>query len=59
MVFMCLTLSVFSTIEDFEEIAGNILFYMESVVVVWFTIEFSLRYVVFIGNQVSIFDVPF
>lgn len=43
MVFMCLTLSVFSTIEDFEEIAGNILFYMESVVVVWFTIEFNLR----------------
>ncbi|KAK9704096.1 Ion transport protein [Popillia japonica] len=43
MVFMCLTLSVFSTIEGFEEIAGNILFYMESVVVVWFTMEFSLR----------------
>ncbi|XP_022914854.1 potassium voltage-gated channel subfamily KQT member 1-like isoform X3 [Onthophagus taurus] len=43
MVFMCLTLSVFSTIEGFEDIAGQILFYMETVVVIWFTIEFSFR----------------
>ncbi|KAK4871868.1 hypothetical protein RN001_015992 [Aquatica leii] len=43
MVFMCLSLSVFSTIETYEVIAGNILFYMEIVVVFWFTIEFGLR----------------
>ncbi|KAB0801013.1 hypothetical protein PPYR_05367 [Photinus pyralis] len=43
MVFMCLSLSVFSTIETYEVTAGNILFYMEIVVVVWFTIEFGLR----------------
>jgi potassium voltage-gated channel KQT-like subfamily protein len=43
MVFTCLALSVFSTIKKYEEQAGIILFYMEIVVVVWFTIEFFLR----------------
>ncbi|XP_046383076.1 potassium voltage-gated channel subfamily KQT member 1 [Ischnura elegans] len=43
MVFMCLALSVFSTIEEYEKEAGIVLFYMETVVVVWFTIEFCLR----------------
>jgi potassium voltage-gated channel KQT-like subfamily protein len=43
MVFTCLALSVFSTIEKYEKQASIILFYMETVVVVWFTIEFFLR----------------
>lgn len=43
MVFMCLALSVFSTIDEYEVTAGIILFYMETVVVVWFAIEFVLR----------------
>ncbi|XP_073958211.1 KCNQ potassium channel isoform X3 [Choristoneura fumiferana] len=43
MVFMCLSLSVFSTIEEYEARAGIVLFYMETVVVVWFAIEFFLR----------------
>ncbi|CAH2050349.1 unnamed protein product, partial [Iphiclides podalirius] len=43
MVFMCLSLSVFSTIEEYEAKAGIVLFYMETVVVVWFAIEFVLR----------------
>jgi potassium voltage-gated channel KQT-like subfamily protein len=43
MVFTCLALSVFSTIEKYEKQASIILFYMEIVVVVWFTIEFFLR----------------
>ncbi|XP_069682884.1 potassium voltage-gated channel subfamily KQT member 1-like [Periplaneta americana] len=43
MVFTCLALSVFSTIEKYEKQASIILFYMESVVVVWFTVEFFLR----------------
>ncbi|CAK1539962.1 unnamed protein product [Leptosia nina] len=43
MVFMCLSLSVFSTIEEYEAKAGIVLLYMEAVVVVWFAIEFCLR----------------
>ncbi|GBP41290.1 Potassium voltage-gated channel subfamily KQT member 5 [Eumeta japonica] len=43
MVFMCLALSVFSTIDEYEVKAGIVLFYMETVVVVWFAIEFFLR----------------
>ncbi|KAJ2947837.1 hypothetical protein O0L34_g9626 [Tuta absoluta] len=43
MVFMCLSLSVFSTIEEYEAKAGIVLFYMETVVVIWFAIEFVLR----------------
>lgn len=44
MVFMCLVLSVFSTIDEYEKEAGVLLFYMEMVVVVWFTAEFFFRY---------------
>ena len=42
MVFLCLGLSVFSTIEDheYEETAEDTLFYLEVLVVVWFGIEF-------------------
>lgn len=47
MVFMCLSLSVFSTIEEYEAKAGLVLFYMETVVVIWFAIEFFLRSVPF------------
>ncbi|PSN52336.1 Potassium voltage-gated channel subfamily KQT member 5 [Blattella germanica] len=43
MVFTCLALSVFSTIEMYEKQASLVLFYMEIIVVVWFTIEFFLR----------------
>ncbi|XP_016838504.1 potassium voltage-gated channel subfamily KQT member 1 isoform X7 [Nasonia vitripennis] len=43
MVFMCLVLSVFSTIDEYEKEAGVLLFYMEMVVVVWFTAEFFFR----------------
>ncbi|GIY69672.1 potassium voltage-gated channel subfamily KQT member 5 [Caerostris darwini] len=43
MVFFCLVLSVFSTIEEFEELASAILLRMEIVMVVWFTFEFFLR----------------
>ncbi|XP_023245419.1 potassium voltage-gated channel subfamily KQT member 5 [Copidosoma floridanum] len=43
MVFTCLVLSVFSTIDEYEREAGILLFYMEMVVVVWFTGEFFFR----------------
>ncbi|KAK0180163.1 hypothetical protein PV327_005832 [Microctonus hyperodae] len=43
MVFMCLVLSVFSTIPEYEGEAGFLLYYMELVVVVWFSMEFCFR----------------
>lgn len=43
MVFTCLALSVFSTIKEYEEEAADLLFYLEIVVVIWFSIEFFLR----------------
>ncbi|XP_076361293.1 potassium voltage-gated channel subfamily KQT member 1-like isoform X3 [Tachypleus tridentatus] len=43
MVFLCLVLSVFSTINGYEEVAGAILLRMEIVMIVWFTFEFFLR----------------
>uniref|UniRef100_T1PAX7 KCNQ voltage-gated potassium channel n=1 Tax=Musca domestica TaxID=7370 RepID=T1PAX7_MUSDO len=43
MVFTCLALSVFSTIKEYEEDALYILFRMEILVVIWFTMEFFLR----------------
>ncbi|XP_011494650.1 PREDICTED: potassium voltage-gated channel subfamily KQT member 4-like [Ceratosolen solmsi marchali] len=43
MVFTCLVLSVFSTIDEYEKEAGVLLFYMEMVVVIWFTAEFFFR----------------
>ncbi|KAK4317591.1 hypothetical protein Pmani_011327 [Petrolisthes manimaculis] len=38
-----LTLSVLSTVEEYEKQATNVLFYSESFVVVWFSIEYILR----------------
>ncbi|XP_060516451.1 potassium voltage-gated channel subfamily KQT member 1-like [Cylas formicarius] len=43
LVFIGLVLSVFSTIEEYEKTAGDILVYMESLVCVIFTIELVLR----------------
>ncbi|XP_043948419.1 potassium voltage-gated channel subfamily KQT member 4 isoform X5 [Drosophila biarmipes] len=43
MVFTCLALSVFSTIKEYEEDAVYILFRMEILVVIWFTMEFAAR----------------
>ncbi|XP_034109333.1 LOW QUALITY PROTEIN: potassium voltage-gated channel subfamily KQT member 1 [Drosophila sulfurigaster albostrigata] len=43
MVFTCLALSVFSTIKEYEEDAVYILFRMEIIVVIWFTMEFGAR----------------
>ncbi|CAG5097019.1 Similar to KCNQ5: Potassium voltage-gated channel subfamily KQT member 5 (Homo sapiens) [Cotesia congregata] len=40
MVFMCLVLSVFSTIDEYEKDAGLLLYYMELVVLIWFSGEF-------------------
>ena len=44
-VFLCLGLSVFATIEDhkFEHEVEEALFYLEIVVVIWFSIEFFFR----------------
>lgn len=58
MVFMCLSLSVFSTIEEYEARAGIVLFYMETVVVIWFAIEFFLRYMFFVNLSLLI-TLPF
>ncbi len=43
LVFLCLALSVFSTIEGHEEEAGHLLFYLEILTVTWFGVEFGLR----------------
>ncbi|XP_018800051.1 PREDICTED: potassium voltage-gated channel subfamily KQT member 4 isoform X6 [Bactrocera latifrons] len=43
MVFTCLALSVFSTIEEYEKDAIYILFRMEILVVIWFSMEFCFR----------------
>lgn len=45
MVFTCLALSVFSTIDDYEKDAADLLFKLEIIVVIWFTIEFASRWV--------------
>jgi hypothetical protein len=42
-VFMCLALSVFATIEEHEEEAGVMLYYLEIVIVIWFGLEFMIR----------------
>ncbi|XP_047501390.1 potassium voltage-gated channel subfamily KQT member 1-like isoform X4 [Penaeus chinensis] len=42
-IFTCLTLSALSTVHDYEDSATQVLFYIESFVVVWFTIEYFLR----------------
>ncbi|XP_055319189.1 potassium voltage-gated channel subfamily KQT member 4 isoform X1 [Sitodiplosis mosellana] len=43
MVFTCLALSVFCTIDEYEDQAIDILLKMEIIVVIWFTMEFSGR----------------
>ena len=45
MVFLCLGLSVFSTIEDheYEDVAEAALFHLEVLVVIWFGVEFLVR----------------
>ncbi|CAO1303860.1 unnamed protein product [Diamesa hyperborea] len=43
MVFTCLALSVFSTIQEYEDQAIALLFVMEIIVVIWFSIEFAFR----------------
>ena len=43
LVFLCLALSVFSTIDGHEEEAGEMLFYLEILTVTWFGVEFGLR----------------
>lgn len=42
-VFFCLVLSVLATIPDYEENAGYILMNAEIVIVIWLSIELSLR----------------
>ncbi|KAG9509017.1 Potassium voltage-gated channel subfamily KQT member 5, partial [Fragariocoptes setiger] len=43
MVFACLVLSVFATIDEYEAEASRALFHMEIIMVNWFTIEFIVR----------------
>ncbi|ESO01883.1 hypothetical protein HELRODRAFT_66265 [Helobdella robusta] len=43
MVFLCLLLSVFSTVEQYEHVATDALYVFELIMVVWFIIEFSFR----------------
>ncbi|KAI6181774.1 KCNQ potassium channel [Aphelenchoides besseyi] len=43
MVLMCLCLSVFSTMPDFEEQATFILFYTEIIFVAWLAVEYACR----------------
>ena len=43
LVFLCLGLSVFSTIKEYEEEAGEILFKLEIIIVVWFSLELIIR----------------
>ena len=47
MVFLCLGLSVFSTIEDneYEEQIDSALYNLEIVIVIWFGLEFCIRYI--------------
>lgn len=50
MVFTCLALSVFSTIDEYEHQAIDILLKMEILVVIWFSLEFAGRYVLIASN---------
>ncbi|RWS30818.1 potassium voltage-gated channel subfamily KQT member 5-like protein, partial [Leptotrombidium deliense] len=43
MVFGCLVLSVFATIDQYEDMASDILLKMELIMIVWFTCEFFFR----------------
>jgi len=42
-VFVCLALSVFSTIDSHEKEAGEVLYHLEIFIVVWFSVEFLVR----------------
>ncbi|XP_052822999.1 potassium voltage-gated channel subfamily KQT member 1 isoform X2 [Octopus bimaculoides] len=42
-VFSCLVMSVLATIEGYEDVMRLALFYVEVVMVVWFTLEYLLR----------------
>lgn len=43
LVFLCLGLSIFSTIPDHEAEAGEILYHLEIVIVLWFGMELGVR----------------
>uniref|UniRef100_A0A914CGZ8 Ion transport domain-containing protein n=1 Tax=Acrobeloides nanus TaxID=290746 RepID=A0A914CGZ8_9BILA len=43
MVLMCLALSVFSTMPEFEEQATLVLYYIEIIFVIWLAIEYACR----------------
>ncbi|ELU11555.1 hypothetical protein CAPTEDRAFT_183094 [Capitella teleta] len=43
MVFLCLLLSIFSTVEQYESVSGTLLYYLEIFMVIWFTLEFLIR----------------
>ncbi|XP_019628573.1 PREDICTED: potassium voltage-gated channel subfamily KQT member 4-like [Branchiostoma belcheri] len=43
LVFLCLVLSVFCTIEDYEETSNHVLFIMEIIIVIVFGMEYILR----------------
>ena len=43
LVFLCLGLSVFTTIPDYEEESGEILYYLEILIVLWFSAELVVR----------------
>ena len=43
MVFFCLGLSVFQTIPEYEEESGEILYYLEVLIVIWFSAELLVR----------------
>ena len=43
LVFLCLGLSVFTTIPDYEVESGEILYYLEILIVLWFSAELLVR----------------
>ena len=57
MVFFCLALNVFSTIEnhEYEKEAEAALYNLEIVIVIWFGLEFCVRYVFAVCQTNSIF----
>ena len=42
-VVVCLVVTIFSTIKGYEEISFNVLFYLESVILVQYSLEYILR----------------
>ena len=43
LVFLCLSLSIFSTIPEYEDGAGEVLYQLEIVIVIWFGLELIVR----------------